>query len=103
MTTWPIPRGEYYDLVPERRGLCKNLIYPVPGPAFPFLVVHLTRATDDSVEAGPNAVLSLRREGYTKTAFKLRDAGDLVRFGGFWRMASRHAKTGLYEIVLLLR
>jgi len=91
-------RGEYFDLVPEKRGLCKHLIYPVPDPRFPFLGVHLTRATDGTVEAGPNAVLAMKREGYTKTSFSLSDVGSLLGYGGFWRMASRHMRTGMFEM-----
>ncbi len=56
-------RGEYYELKPERRFLVRNLIYPVPNPEFPFLGVHFTRMIDGSVHAGPNAVLSFKREG----------------------------------------
>jgi len=91
-------RGEYYDLVPEKRGLCKDLIYPVPDPRFPFLGVHLTRAPDGTVEAGPNAVLAMKREGYSWGHVSLADLGALAAYGGFWRMATRHAKTGIFEM-----
>jgi L-2-hydroxyglutarate oxidase len=91
-------RGEYYDLVEERRSLCKNLIYPVPDPRFPFLGVHLTRAPDGQVEAGPNAVLAWKREGYTKSDFSLDDMMELLGFRGFWQMASRHMKTAVFEM-----
>ena len=91
-------RGEYYDLVPERRGLCTNLIYPVPDPAFPFLGVHLTRATDGTVEAGPNAVLAFKREGYRFSTLSFDDVFQYLEFPGFWQMATRHAKTGLFEM-----
>jgi L-2-hydroxyglutarate oxidase len=91
-------RGEYFDLVPEKRGLCRDLIYPVPDPAFPFLGVHLTRAVDGSVEAGPNAVLAMKREGYFKSSFSLRDVGSLLGYSGFWHMARKHARTGAYEM-----
>lgn len=91
-------RGEYYDLVESRRSLCKNLIYPVPDPRFPFLGVHLTRAPDGQVEAGPNAVLAWKREGYTKTDFSLDDMMELLGFRGFWQMASRHMKTAVFEM-----
>lgn len=91
-------RGEYYDLVPERRSLCTNLIYPVPDPAFPFLGVHLTRATDGTVEAGPNAVLAFKREGYRFSAFSSDDVIDTLEFPGFWKMATRHARVGLFEM-----
>jgi L-2-hydroxyglutarate oxidase len=60
-------RGEYYELVPERRHLVRTLVYPVPNPDFPFLGVHFTRMIDDSVHAGPNAVLAFKREGYRRT------------------------------------
>lgn len=91
-------RGEYYDLVPERRGLCRNLIYPVPDPAFPFLGVHLTRATDNTVEAGPNAVLAFKREGYRFSTISFDDVLQYLEFPGFWQMATRHLKTGAFEM-----
>ena len=72
-------RGEYYELVPERRSLVRNLIYPVPDPRFPFLGVHFTRMIGGGVEAGPNAVLAFRREGYTRTSFSVRDTARDVR------------------------
>ena len=91
-------RGEYYELVPERQHLVRNLIYPVPDPQFPFLGVHFTRMIAGGVEAGPNAVLAFRREGYTRTGFSLRDSFEMVTFGGFWRMARRHWRMGLHEM-----
>jgi L-2-hydroxyglutarate oxidase len=91
-------RGEYYELVPDRRSLVRNLIYPVPNPRFPFLGVHFTRMIDDSVHAGPNAVLSFKREGYQRTDFSLRDAGETLLFPGFWRLAARNAREGFKEI-----
>src|SRR3954467_2010312 len=78
-------RGEYYELKPERRSLVKNLIYPVPDPNFPFLGVHFTRMIDGSVHAGPNAVLSFKREGYRKTCFSFRDSLETMTYPGFWR------------------
>jgi L-2-hydroxyglutarate oxidase len=91
-------RGEYYELKPERRCLVRNLIYPVPDPNFPFLGVHFTRMIDGSVHAGPNAVLSLKREGYSRTSFNLRDFIETMTYVGFWRMAAKHAKSGLEEM-----
>ena len=91
-------RGEYYELKPDRRGLVKGLIYPVPDPKFPFLGVHFTRMIDGSVHAGPNAVLALKREGYSRTSFNFRDFAETMSYGGFWRLASRNAKAGLAEI-----
>jgi (S)-2-hydroxyglutarate dehydrogenase len=90
-------RGEYYDLVPGRQDLVRHLIYPVPDPAFPFLGVHFTRRVHGGVEAGPNAVLALAREGYSRTSFSARDTAALLGFGGFWRMALRHWRMGLAE------
>jgi L-2-hydroxyglutarate oxidase len=91
-------RGEYYELVPERRHLVRNLIYPVPDPRFPFLGVHFTRGVHGNVEAGPNAVLAYKREGYTHADVSLRDLIDMARWPGFWRMALRHVRTGLGEM-----
>ncbi len=92
-------RGEYYELIPEKRYLVKTLIYPVPNPAFPFLGVHFTRMIDGSVHAGPNAVLSLKREGYKKTDFDLRDFTEVMTYPGFWKLAGLHAQEGIGEII----
>lgn len=92
-------RGEYYELTPEKRYLVKTLIYPVPNPNFPFLGVHFTRMIDGSVHAGPNAVLSLKREGYKKTDFDLRDFAEVMTYPGFWKLAAKHADEGFKEIV----
>ncbi|MDM5338546.1 L-2-hydroxyglutarate oxidase [Fictibacillus enclensis] len=92
-------RGEYYELKPEKRSLVKNLIYPVPNPNFPFLGVHFTRMIDGSVEAGPNAVLSLKREGYTKLDIDLRDLAEVLTYPGFWKIASKYWKNGLEEMI----
>jgi L-2-hydroxyglutarate oxidase len=91
-------RGEYYELKTERRGLVRNLIYPVPDPNFPFLGVHFTRMIDGSIHAGPNAVLSLKREGYRRTAFNLQDFMDTITYPGFWRLAAKHARSGIEEM-----
>ena len=91
-------RGEYYELAEERRGLVRGLIYPVPDPRFPFLGVHFTRKIGGSVEAGPNAVLAFRREGYRKTSFSLRDTAEVVGAPAFWRLAARYWRTGAAEM-----
>ncbi len=91
-------RGEYYEVVPARRDLVRNLIYPVPDPAFPFLGVHFTRRVNGIVEAGPNAVLALRREGYCRTSFSPRDTWSTLSYPGFWRLAKRLARTGAAEM-----
>lgn len=90
-------RGEYYGLVPERRYLVKNLIYPVPDPAFPFLGVHFTRTVDGEIEAGPNAVLGLAREGYEKLKVNSRDLRDILGYRPFWRLARNYWRIGLSE------
>jgi L-2-hydroxyglutarate oxidase len=90
-------RGEYYELAEARRCLVRNLIYPVPDPAFPFLGVHFTRMIDGKVEAGPNAVLAFKREGYHRLSFSLRDTLETFGYGGFWWMAGRYWLTGLQE------
>lgn len=92
-------RGEYFELRPESQHLCRNLIYPVPDPSFPFLGVHFTRMIHGGVECGPNAVLAFAREGYTNTTVNLRDLAGAVAFRGFRRLAARHWKTGLGELV----
>ncbi|AFY76750.1 putative dehydrogenase [Pleurocapsa sp. PCC 7327] len=92
-------RGEYYELKPEKRYLVKHLIYPVPNPNFPFLGVHFTRMIDGSVHAGPNAVLSFKREGYKKTDFDLRDFLETMTYPGLWKLAAKHADEGIKEIV----
>lgn len=91
-------RGDYYKLVPERETLVRALIYPVPDPAFPFLGVHFTRMVRGGVEAGPNAVLSLKREGYRKGDFSARDAWSTFAYTGFWRLAKRYWRTGVGEM-----
>ena len=90
-------RGEYYDLTPERAALVRALIYPVPDPQFPFLGVHFTRRITGKVDAGPNAVLALAREGYRHTDISPRDLVSSLTFPGFWRMARRHWRNGLGE------
>lgn len=84
-------RGDYYKLRPEREFLVRNLIYPVADPKFPFLGVHFTRMIAGGIEAGPNAVLALEREGYARTSFRMDDAIDALTFPGLWRFLGRHA------------
>ena len=90
-------RGEYAELAPHRRHLVKSLVYPVPDPRFPFLGVHFTRGVDGGVHAGPNAVLALRREGYTRWAASRSELGELLRFPGTRHLARRYWRTGLEE------
>ena len=90
-------RGEYFSLRPDRAGLVNGLIYPVPDPKLPFLGVHFTRRITGSVEAGPNAVMAFSREGYSKTAVSIGHLAGTLSYGGFWRMAMVHWKTGVKE------
>lgn len=91
-------RGDYYTLQPEARRLCRGLIYPVPDPDLPFLGAHFTKRYDGEVWAGPNAVLALKREGYTRLGFSARDLFQTVRFRGFRRLAQTYWRTGAEEI-----
>ncbi len=91
-------RGEYFTIRPERQNLVRHLIYPVPDPKFPFLGVHFTRMIHGGVEAGPNAVLALSREGYTKTAFRAGDLFDALAFPGLWRFLGKYPKMCFEEM-----
>ena len=91
-------RGEYYDLAPARVSLVRALIYPVPDPAYPFLGVHFTRRIYGNVDAGPNAVLAFRREGYRRTDFDLGETMEVVEYSGFRAMARKHWRNGLGEM-----
>jgi (S)-2-hydroxyglutarate dehydrogenase len=92
-------RGEYYELKPEKRYLVKHLIYPVPNPNFPFLGVHFTRMIDGNIHAGPNAILSLKREGYRKTDFDFKDFFEVMTYPAFWKLAAKHSNEGIQEII----
>jgi L-2-hydroxyglutarate oxidase len=92
-------RGEYYELRPERRHLCRNLIYPVPDPAYPFLGVHFTRIIDGRVECGPSAVLAFAREGYRLTDVRLSELFEMLGYRGFWQLARRHWRKGVQELL----
>lgn len=90
-------RGEYYTLSKEKSAMVKNLIYPVPDPAFPFLGVHFTRRVDGKVEAGPNAVFAFKREGYKKTSFKFSEAMESLFWPGFQKVIWKHLSMGFGE------
>jgi len=91
-------RGEYWELAPAARHLCRNLIYPVPDARFPFLGVHFTRMVQGGVECGPNAVLAFAREGYGKLDVNTRDLLESLRYTGFQRLAARHWRKGVEEM-----
>ena len=91
-------RGEYYELAPHASKLVRNLIYPVPDPAFPFLGVHFTRMIGGGVEAGPNAVLALSRHGYCWGNCSITDLAQTLTFPGFWRLARKYWRTGCGEV-----
>lgn len=92
-------RGEYYEVVEGRRHLVRDLVYPVPDPRFPFLGVHFTRMIGGGLEAGPNAVLALRREGYRWRDVSARDMAAVAAYSGFWRLAMRYWRTGIMEVL----
>ena len=91
-------RGEYFDLKPEARHLCRTLIYPVPDPAFPFLGVHFTSTIDGGVECGPNAVLAFAREGYEFGTVNGKELMETLTYGGFRALARRHWKKEAFEM-----
>lgn len=92
-------RGEYYQIRPERQSLVRHLIYPVPDPSFPFLGVHFTRLIGGGVEAGPNAVLALAREGYRKTDLNLRDLTQSLAFPGLWKFMKAYPSMCSHELL----
>jgi L-2-hydroxyglutarate oxidase LhgO len=96
-------RGEYYDLAAARGELVRGLIYPVPDPRYPFLGVHFTRRIQGNVDAGPNAVLAFRREGYRWRDFDLGETMEVFMDGGFRAMARQHWRNGLGEFRRSLR
>lgn len=90
-------RGDYYELTDEAKHKVKNLIYPVPNPAFPFLGVHFTRMVNGDIECGPNAVFTFKREGYGKTDFSFKDTFDSLTYPGTWKLFAKHWQFGLDE------
>ncbi|HRN42876.1 MAG TPA: FAD-dependent oxidoreductase, partial [Vicingus sp.] len=90
-------RGDYYELTDEAKQKVKNLIYPVPNPAFPFLGVHFTRMTTGDIECGPNAVFTFKREGYGKTDFDLKDTIDALTYKGTWKLFFSNISFGINE------
>lgn len=90
-------RGEYYRLSARHNAIVKHLIYPIPDPDLPFLGVHLTRMIDGLVTVGPNAVQGFKREGYGKFNFSLKDTLEMLNFKGFWKVSTRHWRSGLME------
>ena len=91
-------RGEYYELTPEKQHLVNNLIYPVPNPNFPFLGVHYTRMIKGGIEAGPNAVLAFKREGYSRWDFNAKELWETLSYSGFQKLAGKHWQDGLGEM-----
>ncbi len=91
-------RGEYFKLRTDKEYLVKNLIYPVPDPNFPFLGVHFTRMKRGGVEAGPNAVLAFRKEGYKKLHFDFKELWETLSWPGFQKVATKYYETGIGEM-----
>lgn len=90
-------RGDYFELTPEASHKIKNLVYPVPDPKFPFLGVHFTRMVDGSIECGPNAVFTFKREGYNRASFSLKDTFEALIFKGTWKLFGKHWRKGIDE------
>ena len=90
-------RGDYYELTDQAKHKVKNLIYPVPNPAFPFLGVHFTRMVNGDIECGPNAVFTFKREGYGKTDFSFRDTWDALTYKGTWKLFFQNMSFGINE------
>lgn len=90
-------RGDYFELKSEAAYKVKNLVYPVPDPKFPFLGVHFTRMIDGSIECGPNAVFTFKREGYNRTSFSLKDTFEAFTFKGTWKLFGKHWRKGIDE------
>ena len=90
-------RGDYYELAEHAQHKVKNLVYPVPDPAFPFLGVHFTRMILGGVECGPNAVFSFKREGYRKTDFSFKDTVDSLSYIGTWKLFLGNVSYGINE------
>ena len=90
-------RGDYFELTPEASHKIKNLVYPVPDPKFPFLGVHFTRMVDGSIECGPNAVFTFKREGYNRTSFSFKDTFEALTFAGTWKLFGKHWRKGIDE------
>lgn len=90
-------RGDYYDLTEQGMKKIKNLVYPVPNPEFPFLGVHFTRMTDGTIECGPNAVFTFKREGYGKTDFSFKDTFEALLYKGTWKLFFKHWRFGINE------
>ena len=91
-------RGEYFEVLPRAQHLCRNLIYPVPDPSFPFLGVHFTRMIQGGLECGPNAVLAFAREGYNRTNVDWKDLAETLSYPGFLRLAAKYWQTGVGEM-----
>jgi L-2-hydroxyglutarate oxidase len=91
-------RGEYYKLKDDKKHLVKHLIYPVPNPNFPFLGVHFTRMIDGNIEAGPNAVLAFKKEGYKFSDFNFSETMETFTWPGFWKIVAKYGATGMDEI-----
>ena len=91
-------RGEYYKVRPEKHHLCRNLIYPVPDPSFPFLGVHFTRMINGSLECGPNAVLAFAREGYSRSTVNFLELAEILSYSGFIKLAAKYWRPGVGEM-----
>lgn len=90
-------RGEYFRLSKRCDELVDRLIYPVPDPELPFLGVHLTPMIGGYLTVGPNAVLALGKEAYSKTDFNLSELYSMLKYRGTWNLLNQHLSSGLAE------
>ncbi|UAM96598.1 L-2-hydroxyglutarate oxidase [Polaribacter litorisediminis] len=90
-------RGEYMNIKEEYTSLINHLVYPVPDPTYPFLGVHFTRLTNGKREVGPNAVLALKREGYSNRDFNLNDTADTIFYKGFQKFIFKNFRFTMGE------
>ncbi|MGF1769922.1 L-2-hydroxyglutarate oxidase [Enterovibrio makurazakiensis] len=91
-------RGDYFQLPSQHNSIISSLIYPIPDPALPFLGVHLTKMIDGTVTVGPNAVLSLAREGYSRFSFSMKDTAEMLQYGGFYSLIRRNFSSAMKEL-----
>jgi len=90
-------RGEYLKFKQGFEDRINHLVYPVPDAQFPFLGVHFTRMIDGSREVGPNAVLALKREGYSKSSFSLKDSYESMTYPGLLRFVGNNFRFSVNE------
>ena len=101
-------RGAYARLVPERTGLVRGNIYPVPDLDLPFVGTHFThhpgpvgpdgKEGPGSTLIGPTALLAPARDAYRLSRISPLDMLEMLRWRGTRRLLGRHWRTGTREI-----